>query len=139
MGSDQKRALIAVVISGIFLFGWQKIYSPVQEKKIAREVVNSNPENLEQIDPTKAKQLNSRDITLLEQNNLKVSEFNLIKDGSFGRISVNNSLSINDFESPKALFNFGDVVGKSFGTSFFVEMNGVKKRLILTKNLRTYI
>ena len=34
MGSDQKRGLIAVLISGVFLFGWQKFFAPLEESKI---------------------------------------------------------------------------------------------------------
>ena len=42
MGSDQKRAFAALIVSGIFLFGWQKYFAPIESNKIQERKLGVN-------------------------------------------------------------------------------------------------
>ena len=112
MGSDQKRALIAVVISGIFLFGWQKIYSPVETSRNSHSAIEKPVETINNV-PAKAK-----DVLVSNQENKVASDFLVKTQSDSGVITFDNLLNVKEFESSKSIFNYSDVVGKHFSLNF---------------------
>lgn len=130
MGSDQKRALIAVVISGIFLFGWQKIYSPVQNKNNDPATINNagNDKISSRIEDSRALKAKVSE----SKSTSDVSKFLIDFESKTDKLKIENSLTLREYESSRSLFDFRDVVGSGFETSFFVEKNGVTNKLIIT-------
>lgn len=103
MGSEQRNALLAVVLSGIILFGWQFYFAPqksangpiepaqtaattVENKATETSVANNGP-----IEPTKNE------------------TFNLIKDGL--NLEFDNTLTVLNFQNPHSAFLFSETVG----------------------------
>ena len=122
MGSDQKRALIAVIISGIFLFGWQKTFAP---KPSLDERVKSDID-MSQVDKKDAGAILPPDKiskTELLSEPSQGSVVSAVSSSGFGKIEIDNDLSIKDFQSSSSLFKFVDVVGEGFNNKFFVKTN----------------
>ena len=122
MGSDQKRALIAVIISGIFLFGWQKTFAPKpsldETSKTDSPVVPKVERDPVEIIPSVKF---SKDEKISEARQSSVDS--AVSVSSFGKIEIDKDLSINDFRSDSSLFEFIDVVGEGFNNKFFVKSN----------------
>ena len=139
MGSEQKRALVAVVISGIFLFGWQKIYSPVNVGKVVQENeikknISSGEAPASKPNTNQLKNVSSKTINL--DGPLDLKEFFINVAGESGEVAMSNSLSIKNFISKSSLFDFHQVVGKDFFTSFYVEKDGVSKKLVIVNDIK---
>jgi YidC/Oxa1 family membrane protein insertase len=102
MGSEQRNALIAVVLSGLILFGWQYYFAPPQKAVTApvgpavtettanTTTNNSVPEPVAPIEPVVAE------------------EFNL--QGAGVGVVFDSSLTVKSFENSQAAFNFKDTV-----------------------------
>ncbi len=123
MSSDNKRAILAVVLSGLILFGWQHFFAPknvVSNTVPATETVAANTNNpapitapatgtVEKIEaPTTAQLLT--DYTVRNQQN------------SF---TINNQLQITAVASPKTSFSYIDTVGSPQAFSLEVEKNNL--------------
>ena len=93
MGSEQKRALVAVVISGIFLFGWQKIYSPVNQGKVIQEneVKKSiSPREVSMPKPSTNQVKDSSSGTINLDAPLDLKEFIIAAPGESGEVAMSN-------------------------------------------------
>lgn len=108
--SDQKRAFIAVLLSGIVLFGWQYFFAPKQAEnslaKTVKEETASNksaPTSTEQTASTPAALDNTAapttaaQPTTIQATSLKHNEF---------EFKINNDLSIVDMKNPNSVFSF---------------------------------
>jgi YidC/Oxa1 family membrane protein insertase len=100
MGSEQRNALLAVVLSGLILFGWQYYFAPAKPVSGPIEPVVTQTAPTEQeikpsvgpIEPVVAK----------EVFELKNSQSSLTFD---------NTLSVENFSNSQAAFKFADTVG----------------------------
>ncbi len=104
MGSDQRNAILAVVLSGIILFTWQHFYKPEVVAPIepaAQTAVTTNSQNSAQ--------------TALENGSgpiEPVAAQNYALNSDKSNVSFSNTLEINGFDNKQAVFNFKDTVGE---------------------------
>ena len=113
MGSEQKRALIAVVLSGIVLFGWQKYFAP------PAPVVENNPQvvtpSVEA--PTKITTKPSVAPQVVEAKKevaLEAVASSVTLTNQVHQVTINGNLEIENFSTSLAIFPFEDVVGDLF-------------------------
>ena len=109
MGSEQKRAILAVVISGAILLSWQYFFpaTPVQSKK---------PQEVKTVHITETDKTEKNIETSQDNSNLKsLSKFELKNDNYF--YSLTSNLSVRDVESK--LFNL------SLKEVFHAQKNGI--------------
>jgi YidC/Oxa1 family membrane protein insertase len=104
MGSEQRNALVAVVLSGLILFGWQYYFAPPKAPVAApvgptvSDVSNSTPA------PTTATSAPS--VAPIEP--VTTEEFNLA--GAGVGLTFDSFLTVKNFENTQAAFNFKDTV-----------------------------
>ena len=103
MGSEQRNALLAVVLSGLILFGWQHYFAPPKpvdapiEPTVTTEQVNqatlTDKSNAGPIEPVAA------EIFTVSAGNVS--------------LTIDNTLTVVDFVNPQTAFNFKDTVGSN--------------------------
>jgi len=106
MSSDQKNAVIAVVLSGIVLFAWQFFFSPPKDASLKKDVVSTtvNPTNTntkEEISP----KTEPESVAKIENQEEQLFHFNG-KELSF---DITNKLQIQNINSKNAVFQFKDL------------------------------
>ena len=133
MGSDQKRAILAVVLSGIVLFSWQAFFAPKVQieppKQVAKEanVITTKP-NL----PTTSPSTTEPNVVPVDASSLV--NFSLNKDTE--SVKLDNALSISDFSSRFNKLNFQDILGSTtaFQVTFLDEKNNEVPQLFNVVN-----
>ncbi len=118
MGSEQRNALVAVVLSGLILFGWQYYFAPPVKNGPIEPTISTNVENAKVGAPTGATQ----NIGPIEP--VAASIYTMGKDGL--SVDFDSTLAVTDFKNPQAAFKFQDTVGTTqpmkiefdFGTGF---------------------
>ncbi|CBW28189.1 membrane protein OxaA [Halobacteriovorax marinus SJ] len=108
MSDDQKRMFLAVVLSGLVLFGWQTYFAPKQKPIIeqnASEQINAKAAAKTQ--ETTVKQEVVKPVT--ESVSSEVKSFTLTNNGH--SVKINSDLSIQDFSNPGASFDFFATTG----------------------------
>ena len=108
MSGDQKRAFIAVVISGAILFGWQYFFAPKPMKATSEQTSLVNK-------PVTTDVVGASDTSLLSGT----EKFTLNNDHISFEIS--NTLGVKNIKFDQAVFSFADIVGenKGFDLKFF--------------------
>ena len=105
MESDQKRAFLAVVLSGAVLFLWQMFFVP---KTVP---VTNNPvtQVVNQAQTTKNLKINEVQSTKSVQvtKSINVEEFNV--ENTVGSFNISNELTILDSKSAEAVFEFKSI------------------------------
>jgi YidC/Oxa1 family membrane protein insertase len=104
MGSEQRNALLAVVLSAGILFGWQYYFAPKKPAGPIEPTMTTQTERAGKPDlepaagPIEPVQAIAEDFTL-----------------SRGKVHVSfsNTLTFKNFSNPQAAFNFGDTVGSA--------------------------
>lgn len=106
MGSEQRNALLAVVLSGIILFGWQYYFSPANK---APAPIEPTPVSTEA--PKAA--INSAVSATSTGGPIEpvVENQSYTLEGSGVSITFDSQLTFKDFKNPQAAFGFDDVVG----------------------------
>ena len=107
--SDQKRAFIAVILSGLVLFGWQFYFAPKQLNS-TQEQVNSkalpaqSAQNQAQsaMAPAPVAQANS-----IASPSVALTNYSL-KNGDF-EFSLNSDLTISQLKNPNSVFSFNSL------------------------------
>lgn len=92
MGSDQKRAIVAVVLSGIILFGWQYFFAPAPSSMIpapshveieAKAPIENSPAAIKKDTPTKTTFTLKNDKTSITlSNDLDILEYHALLSGN---------------------------------------------------------
>tara|TARA_R110000868_G_scaffold100129_18_gene275518 strand:- start:2831 stop:4291 length:1461 start_codon:yes stop_codon:yes gene_type:complete len=108
MGSDQKRAILAVILSGIVLFSWQAFFAP-KVAPVAPKTVAANAK-VKDASPVVPSQQAPVAIANTAAE-LSVSKFNL--SHAEETASLDNSLSITDFTSRYAKLGFEEILGST--------------------------
>lgn len=111
MGSDQKRAFLAVILSGIVLFTWQAFFAP---KPNNNNNFNTQKTSLEN---TSSSTTSKSDDVVINQNKGKevvVNESleNFVLSSNGHEFTVNNNLEIINVKSVDAVFNYDSIVGE---------------------------
>jgi YidC/Oxa1 family membrane protein insertase len=104
MGSEQRNALVAVVLSGLILFGWQYYFAP--------------PKLNGPIEPTKAEQTTqvSKAVVPATENGPiepAVVEEEFTVSGAGAAVTFDNTLAVKKIVHPEASLNFVETVGSA--------------------------
>lgn len=133
MGSDQKRAILAVVLSGIVLFSWQAFFAPKVQieppKQVAKDanVITTKP-NL----PTTSQSPTEPNVVPVDASSL----FNFTLNKDTESVKLDNALAISDFSSRYNKLNFQDILGSTtaFQVTFLDEKNNEVPQLFNVVN-----
>ena len=113
--SDQKRAFIAVLLSGIVLFGWQYFFAPKHvdlPTQIQTNNKNESSSSTNKGEDIKVKN-DSSPATLnianpsLPQSNNNLTSYSLNNNGF--ELKMNNDLSVTDMLNPNSVFSFNSL------------------------------
>jgi len=125
MGSDQKRAFIAVILSGIVLVVWQMYFAPEQQfpvKEVAqKEVVTKNVDATKPLSNTKVENVDTSSLIAVKKFNLNNVNHNIV---------LTNNLEVADFttinaDAHKDEFKFNQIVGSDKSFKIQAISNGV--------------
>lgn len=105
MGSEQRNALIAVVLSGLILFGWQYYFAPQKSAEFAPV----GPEMVKTDQPAQP------DGSIAQGSKTApiepaVTEEDFTLQGGGVKITFDNSLAVKNFENEQTAFNFINTV-----------------------------
>jgi YidC/Oxa1 family membrane protein insertase len=129
MSSDNKRALLAVIFSGIILFGWQHFFGPKTSPNnlpAATATTNVTPSVTPTIGATTS---NNPAVTGEVSNNQSLTNFTLVNGGySF---VINNQLQFIDSTNSLTSFAFLETVGGPDSFSLEIEQSGVFSKVWL--------
>lgn len=128
--SDQKRAILAIVLSGLILFFWQKFFASSFDKQEIRpspsQQISSTPYLKTQLNNPKDNTNSSLSSSTIQGvpstdigTALKNIDERLYFVGVQNEVSVNNYLKIIDFTKGNTVFDFSSIVGDKFNFSFF--------------------
>lgn len=101
-GSEQKRAFLAVILSGIVLFGWQTYFAPsvdLQDEVREQAVV-----------PAAKVQENLKEVNVVNKAVNVSSQLFEVKSPKHS-VVFGNDFSFKNYESSNAVFEFGDILG----------------------------
>lgn len=105
MGSEQRNALMAVVLSGCILFGWQYFFAP------PKQAASAPIEPTTKTQPVQSGTVGATTATTTGGPIEPVADevFSLESNGV--SIKFDNTLAVTDFYNPQAAFNFENTVG----------------------------
>lgn len=106
--SDQKRAFIAVLLSGVVLFGWQYYFTPKNGAAKNEVVAPKNSDVAVKVTPTDSTSTLSP-TTVATNTNLPATIINykLVNNGF--EFKINNDLSITEMKNPNSVFSFNSL------------------------------
>ncbi len=110
MGSEQRNALVAVVLSGIILFGWQHYFSPPKQAPAAVPTTVTTEQNPTNSGTVSAAQPGAA--TATGPIEPVVAELFTVSGASVS-VTFDNSLAIKDMQNSQAAFKFEDTVGSA--------------------------
>ncbi|MBT5096130.1 MAG: hypothetical protein HOM21_17890, partial [Halobacteriovoraceae bacterium] len=141
MGSDQKRAFIAIVLSGIVLFGWQAFFAPPRVETPIQNTKAVSATNSESASPTMAKAANSPSQGTSAQTapigatpNLELKNF-VVENGGHS-VTISNDLKIHGMQNPEAVFDFHKVTGDKapFSIEYFNGHNYLPLTMVMEES-----
>lgn len=128
VGSEQKRAFAAVILSGLILFTWQVYFAPKAVKPVETHQI-SEPNTTVSTDVVSK---SDSPITAPEKK-YEPSEIINLKNGEHA-ISIGSNLLLQDMKNPTSKFPFDGIIGKSAPFQIFLT-DGVSEKE-LTFNLK---
>ena len=147
LNSDQKRAFLAVLLSGIVLFGWQYFFTP----KPIPPVPPTNTTNVQNAIPSNASSAtlssgaNTNSTTAVAENKNPINLTNhTLKNGNFS-YEFSNDLSVINLVNPNSVFDFVSladvknplkiqIISEYGPIDLFFQMEQVGPNLIVGKN-----
>lgn len=124
MQSDQKRAFLAVVLSGIVLFVWQYYFAPKPQMADSQSINQMNTNN-----PNSAQSGSSENQTTLKTNNteLPVNPVRAIKSFTLKKnslsVDVSSDLKISNFKPVNTSEKLVDLFAENSPLFFHIEVN----------------
>ena len=114
--SDQKRAFIAVLLSGLVLFGWQFFFAPkhVDLPTQTKDQSNINVGKTEEVKSNaniSAPTLNPSSSSSIKPESLNLTSYSLKNNGF--ELKMNNDLSVTDMINPNSVFSFNSLSDSS--------------------------
>ena len=104
--SDQKRAFIAVILSGLVLFGWQFYFAPKQatttQDQSTSKVAPTSAQPQPELAPANTTSANTELLTPPSLTNYS------LKNGDL-EFSLNNDLSVSQLKNPNSVFSFNSL------------------------------
>ncbi len=122
MNSEQKRAFLAVTLSGLILFGWQYFFAPKQPI-VTETPVNKEVEVANTI--TKSNEISEQLVAETKSDTTNLTNYTL-SDGKTS-ITINNYMQITNMKGAQSESKFEDVVGPNKFDVLFTSMSGGKK------------
>ena len=122
MDAEQKRLFLAVALSAIVLFGWQALFGPRQgEPLVSREESGGIP-------PPNSDQGVLSDVQESREDRPRARKTMSLGDSSTS-LKIEDDLSLVDYTSTQASFDFNDIVGQGRAFEFFLinENNELEK------------
>jgi YidC/Oxa1 family membrane protein insertase len=126
MGSDQRNAILAVVLSGIILFTWQYLYQPQKTAPIEPATQTVVTTSGQTATPAKIEGSTGPIEPVAAQN------YALNTDKT--QVSFSNTLDINGYNNEQAVFNFKETVGEKPFSILFDFGNGFKPLSFVADN-----
>jgi YidC/Oxa1 family membrane protein insertase len=130
MGSEQKNALMAVVLSGLILFGWQYWFAPkkatdgpIEPAAVAQSTTQGTPDA--PVGPEAVPSAGPIEPAIVQET------YTLSKNGV--TVEFDNTLSVKNFVNPQAAFQFGATVGSKNPASIDFDFGEGWKRLSFVK------
>ncbi len=130
MGSDQKRAFLAVFLSGVVLVVWQMFFAPKQDLA---------PTQNEKIEITKTEPISKGEVSTIVKTNNNVKPATGVKTFELNNINhkiiLNNQLHVVNYKSSnteglKEEFDFANIVGAKESFKIQIIEQGVAKDLL---------
>ncbi len=124
MSSDQKRAFLAIILSGVVLFGWQFYFAPKKETTSTNIQAPTQKLTSEQ-DQSKVK------LTPVKQpveTQSVVTKADKLANNDFS-YSIDNHLSLLNADNSAAKFSFVETMGNTNPINIYVLKNGVKHQV----------
>ncbi|PIK14319.1 membrane protein insertase YidC [Halobacteriovorax sp. JY17] len=109
MNNDQKRMFLAVVLSGLVLFGWQTYFAPQQPAVVEADATKQIAEKAIEKNAANTAKLGTEVVKKNDVVSTSVEAFTLSNNGH--SVTVNSDLSIQDFVNPGAAFDFFATTG----------------------------
>ncbi len=110
LNSDQKRAFVAVLLSGIVLFGWQYFFAPKNTENTLKSTVKQEATAAKAEEKTSSTAtpatLSATGATAAPQP-MTITSNTLKKDGF--EFKINNDLSVTEMKNPNSVFSFGSL------------------------------
>lgn len=128
MGNDQSRAFMAVILSGMILFGWSYFFGPDQAD-IPQEVAEKVKAQSKVAPSTNAVVANSPVLDSAPVSRVIEKKFYTLENGD-NQILIDNSLNIKDFKSYLSEQPFSDVMGAESSIAIAVQDNNNFSNLI---------
>jgi YidC/Oxa1 family membrane protein insertase len=113
--TDQKRAFIAVLLSGIVLFGWQHFFAPktvppaTTSNEIAKKEIAQEAKDLSKPAASDASLAQGTAAAPIEPVTIK--PFTLKRDNF--AFTINNDLTVVDMKNPNSVFDFNGLSGSA--------------------------
>jgi YidC/Oxa1 family membrane protein insertase len=129
MGSEQKRAFIAVIISGVILFTWQMYFAPkpIIEKKVVTKVVQNSEQQVSNNKiKTEIEPIGSE--ALKEVSKVEIKSYDLVRGGH--ELSIRNDLAVSNIKGPNTKFTFQDIGGNKLPFKVQLLLNGQAQNLV---------
>jgi YidC/Oxa1 family membrane protein insertase len=117
MGSEQKRVMLAVLLSGVVLFGWQVFFAPKAPVKtnVHTEIAKSNQEEQQAKDGEAVTTAPSQEVVVSTNTKTTVELKN--NDHVF---RFSNDLSVENIENKNAVFDFSSIAGSKLPFQIFL-------------------
>lgn len=111
MGSEQRNALLAVVLSGLILFGWQYYFAPPQTAPVGPGATAPSSDTSAQVsEKTSSDSAVSKGGTETAPVEPVATETFTIQGGG-AAITFDNTLAVSNFQNEQAAFKFDKIVG----------------------------
>jgi YidC/Oxa1 family membrane protein insertase len=132
MGTDQRRAILAVVISGVILFGWQYFFAPPVQ--VAPLVTKTETINNSKTSDTKISNKVTKTSENVDTQVLKTETFVLKTDKFYYELT--NDLTVINAKNSDTDKEFNKIFTKENNNSLLFNLNGVFKKALFsfTKN-----
>ena len=128
MGTDQRRAILAVVISGVILFGWQYFFAPpvqVAPAIVKTETVKNSNSTATTISDNTIKSINNSKV-----DTLKTEKFILKTENFYYELS--NDLTVFNAKSSATDKEFNKIFTQENNNSLLFNINGVFQKALFT-------
>ncbi len=125
MGDDQKRTFLAISLSALILFGWNYFFpAPKSQVETSQELTKKEVQS----QVVKSEEKVNKVVDTAENSELKSYRFS---DGK-NTVVLNSQLSITEFISDKAVFDYKQIIGDNSSLGLELEINGKFQPLFFT-------
>lgn len=122
MSEDQRRAIVAVVLSGLVLFGWQYFMGPTVEQTQSLDVVESS--KVVNVNEKVIKENSDNTVSQKQSSNNNVEIVNFVISNKVASYTIDNYLNISQASSTKTNKKFTDIFSVN-NAKILIESNNI--------------